>query len=192
MRRIPNDSFGLTVEEDGNTVEVSAESWRVATDLRVLVPASTSLAISLVNEGDIEVEGITGDMEFSNVNGSISVAGAAGNVLADTVNGEILVTFARLTGNGAMAFTSLNGDVDVTFPGALAANVQLQTDNGEIYSDFDFTPDPGAPRVKQEKPHGDKGYRVVVESGVRGSIGGGGREIQMKTFNGDIYLRRAK
>ena len=91
-----------------------------------------------------------------------------------------------------MAFNSLNGDVDVTFPSGLAANVQLQTDNGEIYSDFDFTADPAAPRVKQEKTRGDKGYRVVVESGVRGSIGGGGREIQMKTFNGNIYLRRAR
>lgn len=191
MKRIPNHSFGLRVEEDNNEVEVSADSWRVAMDLRILVPANTRLEVSCVNSGDIKVEGVTGDMELSNVNGSITVHGAVGAVVADTVNGELKVTFARLASDKAMAFNSLNGDVDLSFPADLRAAVTLRTDNGEIFSDFDVDLDSSGPRVKQEK--GDKGgYRVVVESGVRGTIAGGGREIQATTFNGDIYLRRAK
>jgi hypothetical protein len=191
MRRIPNQSFGLSVEERDNEVEISAESWRVATDLRVLVPASTRLEISCVNSGDIKVEGVTGDMELSNVNGNITVDGAAGAVTADTVNGELTVVFRRLQGDRAMAFNSLNGDVELSFPSDLKASVALRTDNGEIFSDFDVALDPTGPRVKQEK--GERGgYRVVVENGVRGTIGGGGREIQATTFNGNIYLKRAK
>ncbi len=195
MKRIPNQSFGLSVEEDNNEVEVSADSWRVGMDLRILVPANTRLEISCVNSGDIKIEGILGDMELSNVNGSITVDGAAGAVVADTVNGELKVTFVRLSSDKAMAFNSLNGDVDLTFPADLKASVSLRTDNGEIFSDFDVALDSSGPRVRQEK--GDKGgYRVVVEDGVRGIIGGGagggGREIQATTFNGNIYIRRAK
>lgn len=190
MRRIPNDSAGLSVEEDGNRVEINAETWKQAIDIHLMVPATTSLQLGCINSGDIKVTGVEGEMELSNVNGGIEVRGAAAPVVASSVNGRLLVAFVRLEGTKPMAFNTLNGNVDLTLPATVKANVQLRSDNGEIFSDFEVALDREPARVEQERRDGK--FRVVVEKGVRGTIGGGGREIRITTFNGDILLRRQK
>ena len=76
-----------------------------------------------------------------------------------------------------MAFSSLNGDIDVTFPADLKANVSLRTDNGEVYSDFDVKVQPTAPQQTVEDNRGKGGkYRVKIDKNVRGTINGGGQE----------------
>ena len=132
MHRIPNSGLGLSVEEAGNIVRIESESWRRTIDLKIKVPAGSSLKLGCVNDGDIAVNGVEGDMELSNTNGSITVLGAASTVVANTVNGEVKVTFKKLSSFKSMAFSSLNGDIDVSLPGAIAADVRLSSDNGEI------------------------------------------------------------
>jgi hypothetical protein len=34
--------------------------------------------------------------------------------------------------------------------------------------------------------------RFEIESGIYGTVNGGGPEFELRTFNGDIFLRRAK
>jgi hypothetical protein len=190
MRRIPNDTLGLEAEEKDNTVSIAAESWRQALDLRVTVPTGSSLFLSSVNDGDLVVEGVEGELELHNTNGSIRVQGARGPVSAATVNGGITVAFAK---NGALAapmgFSTLNGDIEITLPAALKADVRLRSDNGEIYSDFDVALERKPAKVEEERAKGR--YRVVIAREMTGKIGGGGPELLLKTFNGDIVLRRA-
>jgi DUF4097 and DUF4098 domain-containing protein YvlB len=45
--------------------------------------------------------------------------------------------------------------------------------------------------VEDKRSHGGK-YRLTIDKTVFGSINGGGQEITLKTFNGDILLRKAK
>ncbi len=191
MRRIPNTAIGLEAEEAGNKVSISAESWARAVDLEIQVPAGSSIALSTVNDGDIEVVGIDGEVEVSNTNGEIRVTNVRGPVSANTVNGDVTVVFSAAMAAAPMAFSTLNGDVDVTFPPGLKATVRLQSDNGEIYSDFDVavsTETLKGPETKKEKGR----YHVVVSREMIGTINGGGPEILFKTFNGDVLLRRAK
>lgn len=191
MRRIPNTAIGLEAEEEQNKVSISAESWARAVDLEIQVPAGSSVALSTVNDGDIEVVGIDGEVEVSNTNGEIRVTNVRGPVSANTVNGDVTVVFSAAMAAAPMAFSTLNGDVDVTFPAGLKATVRLQSDNGEIYSDFDvavLTENLKGPETKKEKGR----YHVVVSREMIGTINGGGPEILFKTFNGDVLLRRAK
>jgi hypothetical protein len=191
MRRIPNTSIGLEAEEEGNKVSISAESWARAVDLEIQVPSGSSVALSTVNDGDIEVSNIEGEVEVSNTNGEIRVTNVRGPVSANTVNGDVTVVFTSSMAASPMAFSTLNGDVDVTFPPSLKATVRLQSDNGDIYSDFDVavaTENLKGPETKKEKGR----YHVVVSREMIGDINGGGPEILFKTFNGDVLLRRAK
>jgi hypothetical protein len=190
MRRIPNLSLGLTVEEEGNEVSVESESWQRPIDIRLQVPIATALKLACVNDGDIEVRGVAGELELENVNGAISVHDASGSVVAETVNGGIKVNFLKVAPERAMAFSTLNGNVDVTLPAATKASVRMRSDNGEIYTDFDLVLDPQGPKVTEERSA--KGYRLVVEKELQGRINGGGPEFHFKTFNGNIYIRRAK
>lgn len=190
MRRIPNVSVGLEVEEKGNRVEIGAASWMRPVDLRIEVPKASSIEASTVNDGDLVVRGLSGEISLSNTNGEIRIADVTGPVSASTVNGAITVSFGATMAKAAMAFSTLNGDVDLTLPGNAAVDILLRSDNGEIYSDFDVALAPRTSRVEEDRSEGR--YRIAIARELAGKIGGGGPELFLKTFNGDILLRRAK
>jgi DUF4097 and DUF4098 domain-containing protein YvlB len=194
MKRLPMKSTGLTVEERDNVVEVKTESWRVPADLVIQVPFNTSLRLGCVNDGSIVVEKATGEIEAQNVNGPITLTNISGSAVANTTNGSVIVTFARIDPAKAMSFVTLNGNVDVTLPRGSKANLSMKIDrNGDIYSDFEIATRP-APLAEGTGARSAKDGRYVlkIDRSVYGSINGGGQEITLKTFNGDIVLHEPK
>jgi DUF4097 and DUF4098 domain-containing protein YvlB len=192
MKRIPMTSTGLNIEAENNNVRVSTDSYQRTIDLTITVPTHTSLSLHSVNDGNILVSGVDGDLDINNVNGEVDLKNIGGSVVAHALNGHVVATLNRVDPQKPMAFSSLNGDIDVTFPADLKANVSLRTDNGEVYSDFDVKVQPTAPQQTVEGNRGKGGkYKVKIDKNVRGTINGGGQEIQFKNFNGNIYIRKA-
>jgi DUF4097 and DUF4098 domain-containing protein YvlB len=161
-------------------------------DISLQVPRRSSLKLSSVNDGDIKVEGVQGEIEVSNINGAVTLTGVSGSVVAHALNEDLTITLNEVTVGKPMSFSSLNGKIDVTLPPAVKANVVMKTDNGEIYSDFDIAMDPSnrKPIVEDARGKGGK-YRVKIERAMYGTINGGGPEFQFKSFNGDIFIRKA-
>ncbi|HEY5030478.1 MAG TPA: DUF4097 family beta strand repeat-containing protein [Candidatus Angelobacter sp.] len=192
MKQIPMTSTGLNIEAENNNVRVSTDSYQRTIDLTITVPTHTSVSLHTVNDGNIVVSGVDGELDINDVNGEVDLKNIGGSVVAHALNGHIVATFNRIDPQKPMAFSSLNGDIDVTFPADLKANVSLRTDNGEVYSDFDVKVLPSAPQqtVEDDRGHGGK-YKVKIDKNVRGTINGGGQEIQFKNFNGNIYIRKA-
>jgi DUF4097 and DUF4098 domain-containing protein YvlB len=192
MKRIPMTSTGLNIEAENNNVRVSTDSYQRTIDLIITVPIHTSASLHTVNDGNIFVSGVDGEFDVNDVNGEVDLKNVGGSVVAHALNGHVLVTFNRIDPSKPMAFSSLNGDIDVTFPADLKANVSLRTDNGEVYSDFDVKVQPSDPQQTVEDNRGKGGkYRVKIDKTVKGTINGGGQEIQFKNFNGNIYIRKA-
>jgi hypothetical protein len=192
MHRIPINSTGLEVEEENNRVDIGAASTQRAIDLTISVPVHTSLSLHTVNDGDISVANVDGELDVNDVNGSVTLTGVSGTVVAHALNGKVLVTFNRISATKPMAFSSLNGDIDVTFPADLKANLVISSDRGEVFSDFDVALAARAPQQVAEDSRGQGGhYRVKIDKTVRGTISGGGPEIQFRNFNGNIYIRKA-
>lgn len=191
MRRIPMTSTGLNVEAENNQVRISTDAINRTSDLVITVPVHTSASLHTVNNGDINVNGIDGELDVNDVNGSVTLKNISGSVVAHALNGRVLVTMNRVDSK-PLAFSSLNGDIDVTFPASLKANLSMRTDNGEVFSDFDVALTSSVPQqtVEDDRGHGGK-YKVKVDKTVRGAINGGGPEIQFKNFNGNIYIRKA-
>ncbi len=188
MRRIPNTAFGLEIEENRNIVEIGLDWTQQNVTLEIEVPANTSLELSTLNDGVLTVDGVEGDLELSNLNGPIRVSNVRGSVIASSNNGDVQVAFARISPDKAMSFSTLNGDVDVTFPPNLSADLRISSARGEIYTDFDYTMMPNSPVVEKS---GDRdAYRVRINRDVRAKVGNGGPEMHFKTFNGDIYIRK--
>jgi len=192
MKRIPMTSTGLNIEAENNNVRVSTDSYQRTIDLVITVPTHTSLSLHTVNDGNILVSGVDGELDIDDVNGEVDLKNIGGSVVAHALNGHVLVTFNRIDPQKPMAFSSLNGDIDVTFPADLKANVTMRTDNGDVYSDFDVKVQPTTPQQTVEDNRGKGGkYRVKIDKNVRGTINGGGQEMQFKNFNGNIYIRKA-
>ena len=192
LHRIPMNSTGLNIEAENNQVRVSTDSYRHAIDLTLTVPVHTSLSLHTVNDGNITVTGVDGEMDVNDVNGEVTLKNISGSAVAHALNGKVLVTFNRVDPQKPMAFSSLNGDIDVTFPADLKATLSMRTDNGEVYSDFDIQLQTTTPQQNVDDGRGKGGkYVVHVEKTVKGTINGGGQEIQLKNFNGNIYIRKA-
>ena len=188
MRVIPNRSLGLTVEEEDNEVSIGSDYSSKIDKLVIKVPRKTSVSASNVNDGDIFVRGLEGELELNSVNGSITATDVSGSVVAHTTNGEVKVSFTSIQAAKSMSFVTFNGDVDVTFPSNLKADLHLTAGQGDIYTDFEFDLVPTETETKNERS--GKKYRVELNQDVRARIAGGGAEMHFKTWNGSIYIRK--
>lgn len=192
MKRLSGSSSGLEVEEENNVVTINTQSWKAATDLTIQVPRATSLEIRSSMDGAVVVDGVSGEIDINNINGPVSVTNVAGNTLVHTVNGDITVAMARVAADKPLSFSTMNGDIDVTLPADVKANLKMKSDQGEIYSDFDIDMT-RQPAKAEATPKTEQGkYRITFDKSLYGLINGGGQEMSFNTFSGDIIIRRKK
>jgi hypothetical protein len=189
LRRL-TQAGGFVVEEDNNQVVVASSTMTRGTDFTIQVPTKTHLKLSALNDGPIVVENVEGEIEVHNQNESITLTNVAGSVVANAMNGTVKVIMARLTADKAMAFTSFNGDVDVTLPASAKANLRMRSDMGEIFTDFDVQIRPAAPAAPQSARRSDGRVRIDFNQSSQGTVNGGGPELEFRTFNGNIYVRK--
>jgi hypothetical protein len=191
MRRIPTgNALDVSAEEKNNRVRVNANSHQKPVNLTIKVPQRFSLKISTINNGDITVENVSGELEISNINGPIELTNIGGSAVAHTINGDLKATFRDVSASAPMAFSTLNGKIDVTLPASAKANVKLKSDRGDIFSDFDIDVDKNQPKAARSAQSGM--YKVSVDDWVYGKINKGGPEVMMKSMQGSIYVRKAK
>jgi hypothetical protein len=173
-RRLDIDPpFAIT--EQNNVLTLSGGTRKPA-NLVVQVPFRTSLQLRCTNCGEVQIEGIDGDIDVNTTNGGIRLIHVSGSVLAHSLNNGISAIIDRVDADKTMSFSSLNGSLDCTFPSNLKANVRMRTTNGKIHTDFDL-------RL-------GGGEAIRMDRGISGTINGGGPEIVFKAFNGSIYLRK--
>jgi hypothetical protein len=191
MKRISaaGGGFEVTAKEADNTVTVNTGNPNKAIDLDLKIPQDVKLKISTVNDGEILVENVRGELEVNNVNDKITLTNISGSVVANTINGNVDVTFSSVDPKAPMAFSTLNGDINVTLPADTKANLKLKSDNGEVYSDFDIDIDKTP--SKTEKTNEPGMYKIKKDDWVNGKINGGGPEMMMKNMQGDIYVKKA-
>lgn len=147
--------------------------------------------------GDVEAAAVAGDVRISVLSGDVRVRGGVGEIEIKTVSGEIDVRDARsrfvrlnstsgdLTYDGTIDATGRyelethSGDVDLTLPANINADITVSTFSGGVESDFPMILEPG--------PHGDASSHG---KSLRLKIGrGGGARINAESFSGDINLR---
>jgi Putative adhesin len=191
MRRLelPGNA-GLDIVEEDNVVHVRTASPNLNVDLVITVPRRSSLQLKSVNNGDITVDQVDGEIDVDDLNGKINLKNVSGSVVAHSLNGSVTVSLDRIDLAKPMSFSTLNGDIDVTIPDTLKANVVMKTDSGEIFSDFDVKLTTQSNMTSKKESDGS--YRVHFDRALRGTINGGGPEFQFTSFNGQIYLRKKK
>jgi DUF4097 and DUF4098 domain-containing protein YvlB len=109
-------------------------------------------------------------------------------VVANSNNGKITASLNRVTPNKNMSFCTMNGNVEVTLPADIKANVKMRSDNGDIWTDFDVKITPSTKTTVEDNRKTGGRYRVKVDKTIEGTINGGGPEIQFRTFNGRIVI----
>ena len=156
-------------------------------DFEIKVPKKFSLTITTHNGGShTYIENIDGIHEISNANGKITMKDVSGSVVADAINGNITVNFKKIYENATMMFTSINGNIDITFPENLKANILAGSVMGSIFTDFEIQQS----NKDSQNVITKKNNTYKVDTGMSsGIINGGGADITFKTYNGNIFIR---
>jgi DUF4097 and DUF4098 domain-containing protein YvlB len=157
--------------EPGEGGHLGAERNDVEVDFRVRVPEGVHFAGRTVN-GGITAEELGADVLAHTVNGSVRASGR-GVVRGETVNGALFVSLGRADWSGDLDCSTVNGSITVELPENANAEVRASTVNGGITSDFPLS-------VK-----GKWGPKTA-----RGTLGSGGRNLDLETVNGAIRLRK--
>lgn len=157
--------------QPGEGGRLGAEDNDVDVHFTVKVPPGVRFVARTVN-GSVDADGIGGDVDAHTVNGGIRVS-AKGLARAETVNGSIRAILGRGDGTEALDFKTVNGSIAVDLPGNANADVRAATVNGDIESDFPLT-------VKGR----------LTSRRLSGTLGAGGRALNMETVNGSIRLKK--
>ena len=174
-----NTGLGLRVEKNGNTVTVSSllpitqrESYRVK------VPNNLALNINSGCEfsGNITITNVNNEVEINNCN-TINVKAVTGPLVLSTISGDINVVLNDLNRDKPTSIASVSGNIDITLPAKTAADLEMGTISGNVYTDFDLT------NAKDK-------MRRIGGNNVKNTLNGGGADLKISNVSGDIYLRK--
>ena len=189
MTRVPAATIQISARELDNTVTVISNSRDETLDLNVKVPRRFSLHLGTIHNGRIVVRNVEGEFEISNTNGDIQLDDVSGSAVLNTFDGHVTASFLRVAPDAPMAFSTVYGKVDVSFPADVRMRAKMKTDNGRIYTDFEMSLEQR--RTRQEsRTTGEK--RIYLEEWTYARINGGGPEMLFTSFDGNIYLRKIK
>jgi DUF4097 and DUF4098 domain-containing protein YvlB len=139
------------------------------------VPRNVRLdEIKLIN-GELDIAGVSGEVQASCINGRLEAHNLAGRAKLSTINGKLDARFDQLAGS-SVELNSVNGEVELTIPSDSKAEIEASTVSGSIRNDFGL----------HEKRHQWVGHEL------RGELGGGGTSIHLSNVNGRIQIQHAE
>jgi DUF4097 and DUF4098 domain-containing protein YvlB len=130
--------------------------------------------IKLIN-GELDINGVSGEVNASCINGRLEAHNLAGRARLSNINGRLDARFDQLSGQ-RVELNSVNGSVDLTIPSDSNAEVEATTVSGGINNDFGL----------------HVNHHRFVGHDLRGELGNGGARIKISNVNGRIEVRHAQ
>jgi DUF4097 and DUF4098 domain-containing protein YvlB len=139
------------------------------------VPRTVSLdEIKLIN-GELDVNGVSGEVRASCINGKLDANDLAGRAKLSTINGRLIAKFAQISSQ-EVELNSVNGSVDLTIPSDSNAEIEASTVSGGIHNDFGL-------HVNNHR---------IIGHDLRGELGTGGARIKLANVNGRLEIHHAE
>jgi hypothetical protein len=165
LRRLDNEvSFELSEKDNVVTVALAGENpWGGHdAEFKISVPKGIALDITTEAGGDLQVQGVEGDINIQNVNGEVKLDGLVGGAIINTANGEVRAAYAKVP-QKPVSIASMNGEIRLYVPADTKANVRMSTQNGSILTDFSED----VLKTKAENSKGSSSYSYGHNEAVR-------------------------
>ena len=175
---IVRDSYGTGMRTD------ICRGCRVDYQLEISVPPDAQVNVGTVTDGRIEVTGIRGLVNASNVNGPVEATDLSNCAKIESVNGALDLQFSRAPSEDCTIET-INGEITVGLPANTGLDAILGIGRGDLASDFDLEPMMLTLKLEEEDRHA---YPIVQPGGVR--LGAGGPTFTLVSLNGDVRIRK--
>lgn len=158
----------LKVLQNNNEVVINQLNQNKALNVEISLPKTrTALNLSLSGRNNVNVDGVAGEIEVTSADGPVTLKNISGSAVITTINGNIIASFTNVNAKAPMAFSTLIGNIDLSFPSTFKGSVSMKSDEGTISSDFNLK---GTAKTKL--------------------INGGGQAISISNMQGNIYLRK--
>ena len=169
------------------------ETRHVSVDLEIHVPRGAAIEMDGVT-ASFWIEGIDGDVAVETVTGDINYSGGASELALETVTGSITASgasvregsFETVQGNiefdgdvaadADLSFEAVGGNVTLTLPADVSAEFDIETLMGDISNEFG------------QEPRRTDRYMPSQELSFRN--GSGSADISIETLQGTVTLRR--
>jgi hypothetical protein len=158
---------------------------RVEYQFEIAVPAGTHVDVGTVTDGRVEITGVRGAVNASNVNGPVRVRDLNDCANIESVNGALDVVFARAPSEDC-SLKTINGRITVGLPANAGLDAMLSMGHGEVESDFDVEPMTLPAKVEKQQRDDRIGYRIEQPAAVR--VGPGGPTFTFASLNGDVRI----
>ena len=146
-----------------HSVSGDVEAYDVVGDAELHTVSGDATASRI--EGSIEAESVSGDLELTDVS-------EARVVKAKALSGEVTYV-GTINPDGRYSLKSHSGSIHMTIPGSSAFDLEAKTFSGDIDSEFEITI---SGKMSKKK--------------ISGSVNGGGADVDLSTFSGDVILRK--
>lgn len=178
MVQIEDTSKGNLVELGVRYPEKSRNT-NASVSFVVRVPQSVEYVFDSISSvsGDVEMIDVTGKIKAESVSGNVVARNVTGTVTAHSVSGDVTADIQRLQGTDDMKFSSISGDVHVTAPADLDADVKMSSVSGSAKTDFP---------IQIHEPKYGPGQSASAK------LGTGARSLRLTSVSGDVSLKHIK
>jgi DUF4097 and DUF4098 domain-containing protein YvlB len=104
------------------------------------------------------------------------------------VNGDITVDYTAVPAD-ASSYNTINGNLKVTYPATLSADLEFKSMNGSFFTDFNEVEVLPFKVMKNDDSDSDgTTYKLDKNSNFR--FGKGGKRFKFETLNGNVYIKK--
>ncbi len=125
---------------------------------------------------------VNGNFLLASIRYEVRVPTNTQQLKVKTISGNIEMQHPK---NCKLNLKSINGFIDVSIASGQKANLDMRSYSGDVYSDLPI-------EVKQPSKLGKSYRKIGGQARLKGKLNGGGTELRLKSFQGNIYLRKAK
>ena len=184
FRDVEAQPLDFNVRQNGNVIELDANSYERTTHVEVLVPRRIDLTLDSYRAGVIRVVGVEGHVRARSQNNDITLTDIAGSADVYGYNGDFAASFREVTGE--LEFETYNGNIDLTLPADVRSTTYIRAERQAVRSQFAIETRPAEP---VETEHEGGGRSIEFGDYVIGDINGGGARTVIETTNGAVVLR---
>jgi len=154
---------------------------RVAKGAR-FISQRTDLTITQLNgrfetgSGQLTVTDANGDLTLSTSKNDVSLENVSGRIQVDNRGGDVEARFTQAP-HDPISISTTSGDITLTLPDKSSFQIDAQTQNGDVYSEFSGISTNGSER-------GDN-------RSLSGQVGSRGPQIHLRMTHGDIRIHKA-
>lgn len=143
-------------------------------------------------EGLVTIRGARGRIEVNAVEGDLRLTGVSGSIRAQSVDGDVTMEDVDLT---ELDVNTVDGDISFRGPIRSSGRYRINTHDGDIV--VDLTQDLNAVvSVSTFDGNFEAGFPVTItgtnKRQFRFTVGSGAANLDLESFDGNIYLRRAR